>query len=155
MNESNWTQAVKNLETALRLNRLQPEFNLAIGECFVQLGKTRDAIHHFTVVVQQRPKGIAGWEALIRGLYAAGFYEEAEQQVALAQKMTSQKPIFQFYMSAILFASGRSKEALLHLESAMGKSPKLLKRFIELNPVILQNQAVVDLIARFKRNRSF
>src|SRR4029079_3340467 len=72
MNEHNWTQAVKNLETALRLNRLQPEFNLAIGECFVQLGKTRDAIHHFTVVVQQRPKGIAGWEALIRGLYAAG-----------------------------------------------------------------------------------
>jgi len=37
----------------------------------------------------------------------------------------------------------------------MGKSPKLLKRFIELNPVILQNQAVVEMIARFKRNRSF
>ena len=155
MNEHNWTQAVKNLETALRINRLQPEFNLAIGECFIQLGKTRDAIHHFTVVVQQRPKGIAGWEALIRGLYSAGFYEEAEQQVNLAQKMTSQKPIFQFYMSAILFASGKSKEALLQLESAMGKSPKLLKRFIELNPVILQNQAVVEMIARFKRNRSF
>jgi tetratricopeptide (TPR) repeat protein len=151
----NWTQAVKILKQALRLNSLQPEFNLAIGECFVQLGKTRDAIHHFTVVVQQRPKGIAGWEALIRGLYAAGFYEEAEQQVALAQKNDSQKPIFQFYMSAILFASEGLKKALLQLESAMGKSPKLLKRFIELNPVILQNQAVVDLIARFKRNRSF
>ena len=107
----------------------------------MQLGKTKDAIHHFTVVVQHRPKSIAGWEALIRVLYTAGFYEEAEQQVnARTKNDFRQKPIFLFYMSAILFASGKSKEALLQLESAMGKSPKLLKRFIELNPVILQNQ---------------
>jgi hypothetical protein len=33
-------------------------------------------------------------------------------------------------------------------------SPRLLKKFIELNPAILQNQSVVDLIARFKRNKS-
>ena len=155
INEQNWNQSIKNLETALRINRLQPEFNLAIGECFIQLGKTKDAIHHFTVVVQQRPKSISGWEALIRCLYTAGFYDEAEAQVNAAQKMTGFKPIFQFYKSAILFAAGKSKEALLQLESAMSKSPRLLKRFIELNPVILQNQAVVDMIARFKRNRSF
>jgi tetratricopeptide (TPR) repeat protein len=155
MNEMNWNQAIKNLETALRISRMQPEFNLAIGECYIQLGKTRDAIHHFTLVVQQRPKSVSGWEALIRCLYTAGFYEEAEQQVDVAGKMTGNKPIFQFYKSAVLFAAGKSKEALLQLETAMGRSPRLLKRFIELNPVILQNQAVVDMIARFKRNRSF
>jgi tetratricopeptide (TPR) repeat protein len=155
MNEMNWNQAIKNLETALRISRMQPEFNLAIGECYIQLGKTRDAIHHFTLVVQQRPKSVSGWEALIRCLYTAGFYEEAEQQVNVAGKMTGNKPIFQFYKSAVLFAAGKSKEALLQLETAMGRSPRLLKRFIELNPVILQNQAVVDMIARFKRNRSF
>jgi hypothetical protein len=65
-----------------------------------------------------------------------------------------EKPIFLFYRSAILFARGRAKEALIHLELAMTRSPKMLKKFIEINPVILQNQAVVDLIASFKRKRS-
>ena len=59
-----------------------------------------------------------------------------------------------FYKAAVLFASGKTKEASLQLEKAMEKSPKLLKKFIELNPAILQNQSVVDVIARFKRNKS-
>jgi len=36
----------------------------------------------------------------------------------------------------------------------MEKAPKLLKKFVELNPSILRNQQVVDLIAKFKRNKS-
>jgi hypothetical protein len=36
----------------------------------------------------------------------------------------------------------------------MIKSPKLLKKFIELNPSVLQNQQVVDVVAKFKRNKS-
>jgi len=37
----------------------------------------------------------------------------------------------------------------------MTKAPKLLKKLIELNPVILQYQPVVDIIARHKKNKSF
>jgi len=36
----------------------------------------------------------------------------------------------------------------------MEKAPKLLKKFIELNPSILQNRQVVDVVAKFKRNKS-
>jgi hypothetical protein len=49
---------------------------------------------------------------------------------------------------------GKSKEALLLLHDAMEQSPKVLKKFIELNPTILQNQQVVDVIAYYKRKRS-
>jgi hypothetical protein len=49
---------------------------------------------------------------------------------------------------------GKSKEAILYLERAMEKAPRLLKRFVELNPSILQNQQVVDILAKFKRNKS-
>ena len=64
------------------------------------------------------------------------------------------KPLLHFYNSAILFAMGKNKTALIQLERAMDKAPRLLKKFVELNPSILQNQQVVDLIARFKRNKS-
>jgi tetratricopeptide (TPR) repeat protein len=154
MNEENWNQALKYLESATRISRTQPEFNLAMGECFVKLGDLKGAIHYFTLVVQHRPRSSSGWESLIKCLYNAGFYDEAEVQVGLAEMKAGEKPIFLFYRSAILFARGRAKEALIHLELAMTRSPKMLKKFIEINPVILQNQAVVDLIASFKRKRS-
>jgi hypothetical protein len=68
--------------------------------------------------------------------------------------MTDDKPVFGFYLCAVYFGLGKSKEALLQLEKAMEKAPKLLKKLIELNPSLLRNQLVVDIVARYKRNKS-
>ncbi|HKP31200.1 MAG TPA: tetratricopeptide repeat protein, partial [Chitinophagaceae bacterium] len=152
MNEGQWVQASKHLETALNLQPSQPEYNLAMGECKMQLEDIRQAIHFFSNVVRLRPKNISSWEALIRCLFSAGYYEEALEQVDAAIKITDGKPLFYYYLSAVYFALGKSKEALLHLEKSLMKAPKLLKKFVELNPSILQNQQVVDVIAKFKRS---
>ncbi len=154
INETNWNQAIKYLESALRIQRMQPEFNLAMGECLIQQGKMKEAIQYFSNVVESRPKNSSGWDALIRCLFKAKFYEDAEMQVVLAQRATSGKPIFLFYKCIVLFSLGKSKEALVVLENAMKQAPKLLKKMVELHPVILKNTQVVDLIARYKRNKS-
>lgn len=153
-NEGQWETAVKQLDTALKIHRLQPEYNLLMGECKMQQGFFKDAIHYFSTVVSSRPKNRRGWEALVRCLYRAAFYHEAKTQAITALEFTHEQPLFLYYLSAINFALGKSKEALLLLEKAMSKAPKLLKKFVELNPSILQNQQVVDVVARFKRNRS-
>ncbi|HVM89223.1 MAG TPA: tetratricopeptide repeat protein [Puia sp.] len=153
LNEQNWQSAVKYLETAMRIHPNQPEYNLAMGECKMRLSEYKDAIQYFTHVVRMRPKNISSWEALIRCLYTAKFFVEATEQVQAALKITNGKPIFNFYQSAIYFAMGKSKQGLLHLEKAMSQSPKLLKKMIELNPAVLQYQSVVDLIARYKKNK--
>ena len=153
-NEGQWESCIKQLDNAMKLHRLQPEFNLMAGECKLQLGLFKDAIQFFSNVVRSRPKNAGGWEALIRCLYKATYFEEALEQTQAAQQVTSDKPLFVYYKSAILFAMGKTKEATLQLEQALRKSPKLLKKFIELNPSILQNQMVVDVLARFKRNKS-
>ena len=155
MNEGQWGHAVRHLETAMNIHPSQPEYNLAMGECKMQMNDIRQAIHFFTNVVRMRPRNISSWEALIRCLYSSEYFEEALEQVLAAQKITEGKVIFVYYLSAIYFAMKKSKEALLHLEKALSKAPKLLKKFIELNPAILQNQQVVDLIAKYKRNKSF
>lgn len=152
--EHQWSQAVKQLESAMHIHRMQPEYNLAMGECKMQLGNVKDAIQHFTNAVRSRPKNIAGWEALIRCLYNVSYYEEALEQVFAAIKLTEGKALFIYYLSAVYFAMAKPKEGLLQLQRAMMKSPKTLKKFINLNPSILQNQLVVELIAGFKRNRS-
>jgi len=153
-NEGQWESCIKQLETAMKMHKLQSEYNLLMGECKIQLGLFKDAVQYFSNVVRIRPRNAAGWEALIRCLYKADYFEEGLEQTEAAIKMTNGKPLFSFYKAALLFALSRSKEAILQLEEAIGKSPKLLKKFIELNPAILQNQTVVDLLARSKRNKS-
>lgn len=153
-NEGQWESAVKQLDTALRIHDQQSEYNLLMGECKMQQGLYKDAIQYFSAVVATRPKNKRGWEALVRCLYKAEFLEEAKEQVLTAIEITNGQSIFFYYLSAILFASGKTKEAIIQLENAMSKAPKQLKKFVELNPSILQNHNVVDVISRFKRNRS-
>jgi tetratricopeptide (TPR) repeat protein len=151
INEEQWSMAVKQLESAMQIHRLQPEYNLAMGECKMQLGDYKEAIQYFSNVVRQRPRNISSWEALIRCLYQGEFFEEALEQVKAALKITESKPIFIYYLSAILLALGKTKEALIQLETALHASPKLLKKLIHLNPAILRHQLVVDIIAHFKK----
>jgi len=155
LNEGQWANAVKNLEAAMQIHGRQPEYNLAMGECKMQLGEYKEAIQYFSNVVRMRPKNISSWEALIRCLYNAEFFKEALEQVQAAIRITGGKPIFIFYLSAVYFSMGKYKEGLVQLERAMTNAPKLLKKLVELNPGILQYQPVVDLIARYKKNKSF
>ena len=150
-NEAQWASASKQLESALKIHRQQYEYNLLMGECKLQLNQLREAIQYFSNTVRIKPRNMAGWEALIRCLYQAGYYSEARQQAVIALDVTNGKPVFYFYMSAILLASAKTKEALIYLEKAMQASPKGVKKFIELNPAMLQNQNVVDIIARYKK----
>ncbi len=154
MNEGNWERAVKSLEAALRIHRMQPEYNLAMGRCYMELGKLGDAISYLGNVVRTRPRNMNGWTELLNCLYKAEMLEEALEYAGIAFEQTDGKPIFLFYKSAIYYAMGRSKEAFLHLETGMEKNPRLIKKFIEINPSILQNQQVVDIIARFKKKKS-
>jgi len=151
--EGQWQNACKQLETALRIHHQQAEYNLLMGECKMQLGAFKEAIQYFSDAVVFRPKNTAGWEALIRCLFKAGLFEECLEQVRTALQITAGKPVFYYYKSAVLFSLGRSKEAAVCLEEAIDKVPKMLKKFIELNPSILQNTWVVDIIARSKRGK--
>ena len=152
-NEEQWESCVKQLETALKINS-QPEYNLLMGEAKLQLEDYAEAVLFFSSVVTSRQRSASGWDALIRCLYKAELFDEALVQAELALAATKGKPIFSFYKSVILLAQGKTKEAIIQLEIAMEIAPRLLKKMVELNPAILQHQLVVDVVARFKRNKS-
>ena len=154
MNEGVWESAIKNLQIALRVHRMQPEYNLALGQCYMEQGRLEEAVQYFGNVVKARPKNSNGWLELLKCLYHARCYEEGLEYVQHALLLTNAKPIFIFYKCAFLLALGKSKEAILQLEAGMEKNPRLVKKLLELNPSLLQNQLIVDVIARFKRNRS-
>lgn len=152
-NEGQWASTAKQLESALKIHRHQFEYNLLMGEAKLQMAHVKEAIQYFSNAVRIKPKNSGGWEALIRCLYQSEFYTEARQQVIAAMEITNRKPLFLFYLTAILLALGKTKEALLYLETAMQTSPKTLKKLVDLNPSILQNSNVVDVIARYKKSK--
>jgi tetratricopeptide (TPR) repeat protein len=153
IDEGHWEQAIKQLENAMRIQRNVPEYNLAMGECKMNLDYYKEAIQYFSMVVKQRPRNVNGWEALVKCLYQKELFEEACTQCLAALQATEGKPVFLFYYTAALIGTGKWKEALLQLERAMEKAPKLLKKFVELNPAVLQNNQVVDIIARYKKGK--
>ncbi len=154
MNEAAWTSAIKCLNTALRAQRMQPDYNLALGQCYMQMNNIDEALACFGNVVRMRPKNISGWTELLKCLLHADFFVEGIEYAQFAYEQTDGKTIFLFYKSMFLFADGRSKEAVLQLENAMAENPKLIKKFIQLDPRILKHRQVVEIIARYKKKRS-
>ncbi len=154
MNEAAWQPAIKLLLTATRMFKMQPEYNLALGQCYMQLNNIEEAITYFGNVVRVRPKNISGWTELLKCMLAAGMIEEGKEYADFALEQTDRKPLFYFYKSMFLFADGKHKEAALQLENGMAANPRLIKKFIELNPSILQHPVVVEIIARYKKKKS-
>ena len=133
---------------------MQPEYNLAIGKCYLQTGEYDEAILHLSNVVKARPKNANGWSELLNCLFYSKQFEDGYEYASHAYEVTGGKPIFLFYKVAFLLETGQSKQAILYLEYALSLSPNLIKLLIEINPAILQNQHVVDLIARHKKKAS-
>jgi tetratricopeptide (TPR) repeat protein len=154
MNEGTWESAIKNLQIAMRVHKMKAEYNLAMGQCLMEQGKIEQAVQYFGNVVRTKPKNMNGWMELLKCLHKAKCYEEGLEYVEHALVLTNSKPIFIYYKSAFLFALGKSKEAIIQLELAMDRNAKLIKKFIELSPSLLQNQSVVDVIARLKKRKS-
>ena len=151
--ENKFEQCVKQLESALKMKRNKPEYNLLMGECKIELGQIKEGLQYLLNVVRLRPKSVIGWEALVKSLYEAGEYDAILEQIEISEKIMGAKPGLMYYKIAAYFALGLMKEALLQLEEALSKSTTHLKKLIQLNPSLLQYQQVTDLIVKYKRKR--
>jgi tetratricopeptide (TPR) repeat protein len=154
LKEGHYEAAIKQLRQSLNMHRLQPEYNLAMGLALVELKQYNQAEEFFAHVIKARPRNVNGWSAMLDCKLKAEDLNNAEEFAIAAYEATGQKPVFLFYRAAVLFADGKLKQALQQLETAMSTAPKLIKKLMELNPKLLQHPQVVDVIARYKKNRS-
>ncbi len=154
MNEGAWQPAIKCLQTALSMHRMQAEYHIALGRCFVELGKYPEAISAIGQAVKMKPKNINGWVELLQCMYRGKLFNDGIDYAALSLESTDNKPIFLFYKSLFLFAAGKSKEAMVYLENGFALYPKGFKKIIELEPSLLRHQQVVEIAARFKKKKS-
>ena len=149
--EKQWEKAVKSYSVALHLNKDNAAYCMAIGNCLMEMDVKNEALVCYLNAVRLKPGNKTTWIALIRGLYLAGYYEEALTQMEVARENCGDKVDFRYYQSALLLELGKSKEAMLQLEKALKEAPAKVKIFTELNPEYLRRNTVADLIAKYKK----
>lgn len=151
--EAQWEKAIQQLEIAMRVYHMQPEYNLLMGECKMEQGKIKEAIAFFLNATKAKPKNVNGHDALIRCLVKAEQYVDALAFAKHAEELTQGSPLFIYYQSGILFLLGKSKEAALLLEKALQINPRLFSKLSELVPGLLQRGQVVDLLNTYLRRK--
>ena len=149
--EKQWEKAVKAYSVALHLNKDNAAYCLAIGNCLMELDVMSEALVCYLNAVRLKPGNKTTWVALIKGLYLAGYYDEALTQIEVAREHCGDKPDFRYYQAALLIELGKSKEGMLQLEKALKASPSKIRVFTELNPEYLRRSSVSDLIAKYKK----
>jgi len=53
----------------------------------------------------------------------------------------------------VLFAMGKSKEALLQLQLGLETNPSLTRQFIDLDASLLQHSSVSEMISNYKNSQ--
>jgi tetratricopeptide (TPR) repeat protein len=154
MNQASWQNAVKLLQVALRKNGLHADYNMALGQCYMQLGKLEDALIRFSNVINSKPKNANAWAELLNCFLMGQYFNDGIMYAEMAYEQTEKKPLFLYYKSMFLFCDNKSKEASIILEEAVAQNPKLLKKIIEINPTLLQYSQVVEILAKHKRKRA-
>ncbi len=150
--EEEWEKAARAFGIALNLDKENAAYCMALGNCLMAMDAMSEALVCYLNAVRLKPNNKTTWTALIRGLYVGGYYEEALTQLEIARDHLGDKPDLRYYDAALLLEMGKSKEALIQLETALRGAPKRLRIFTDLNPDFLRRSAVSELIARYKRS---
>jgi tetratricopeptide (TPR) repeat protein len=151
MKQQFWVAAIQYIDSAIEINPKKIDFHIAKGECLVKLDSINEALQHFIIAVNLKPKLSQGWELLIKNLVSVGLLEDAKDQCFNALDKTEGKNIFSFYLCGCLLHLGKQKEALIQLEKALQEAPELAKKFIAFIPQALQNAQVVNILSRYKK----
>lgn len=151
--EKQWEKAIKSFSVALHLDKDNASYCMAIGNCLMELNVKSEALVCYLNAVRLKPDNKTTWVSLVRGLYLAGYYDEAITQLQVATEHCGEKGDFHYFYAAALLEMGKAKEALLQLETALEMAPKKLKLFTELNPEFLMRPSVTDLIAKYRKKK--
>ncbi len=149
--EKQWEKAVKSYSVALHLNKDNASYCMAIGNCLMEMDVKNEALICYLNAVRLKPGNKTTWVALIKGLYLAGYYDEALVQIEVARENCGDKADFRYFQAAALLEMGKSKEAMLQLEKALKDTPGRIKIFTELNPEYLRRSTVTELISKYKK----
>jgi tetratricopeptide (TPR) repeat protein len=153
MAEKNWEQAIKHLENALAIGYNNPDYTLALAECYFNMGEVKLSINLLQKVVQIKPKKFEARETLIKALIATKQFDAARNVTTSSIPLFPKKVVLQYYLSFALFNIRQLKLAVDIFQNAIVLDPKPLKKIITLYPEIATHSLFASVIELFKKKK--
>jgi tetratricopeptide (TPR) repeat protein len=151
--EGKWEKAIKSYSVALHINKANVSYCMALGNCLMEMDSSKEALVCYLNAVQLRPDIKSTWQALVKGLYAAEYYDEALSQLVIAEVHCGEKVDFIYYKAAILLAKGKTKEAVNQLEFAVAKNPKKISALTYIDKEILNHPLFAEVLIKMKKKK--
>jgi tetratricopeptide (TPR) repeat protein len=148
--EKKWEKAKNAYLRACTLEQDNATYCIALGNCFLELDVPLESIRYFVLAINFKPQSKIVWQSLVRGLYKLGYYHEALEQLDVAQEAVGDKAEWHYYRAANHLANGRTKEALIHLESGLADNVKKINALAFLDKDLMHHPLFTDLIALYK-----
>ncbi|MBL7765181.1 MAG: tetratricopeptide repeat protein [Chitinophagaceae bacterium] len=151
--ESQWEKAIKAYSVALHINKNNASYCLALGNCLMEMDAEKEALVCYLNAVQLRPDIKSTWQALVKALYTANYYDEALTQLVIAEDHCGLKTEFIYYRSVILLAQGKTKEAVLQLELALAENPKKISALKFIDREAMLHPVFAEVLVRYKKKK--
>ena len=119
----------------------------------MEMHAEKEALVCYLNAVQLRPDIKSTWQALIKGLYTADYFDEALTQLTIAREHCGYKTDFTYYEAAILLAKGKTKEAVLQLENALEENIKKSNALNFIDKDISRHPVFAEILVRYKRKK--
>jgi tetratricopeptide (TPR) repeat protein len=149
--EKQWHKAFNAYNKALELNKDSYPSNMALGNVLLELGEVSNALGLFMNAIKVKQNTKAPWLHLIKALYMLEEYKECLTQTEVAKNYTDQKIEFEFCKVAALIKLGKTKEAVVTLETAMEAAPKKINTLSFIDPELMQHPLLLEVIAKGKK----
>lgn len=148
--ERKWEKAKHALARATAIDGENIIYSIALANCYLELGDALEAIRYFVLAVNIKPQSKIVWQSLVRGLYFLGYYSEALEQLEVAEEACGEKAEWYYYRAANNLGLGKTKEALVNLESGLALNVKKVNALSYLEKDLLHHPLFTDIIALYK-----
>jgi tetratricopeptide (TPR) repeat protein len=151
--ELQWEKAIKAYSVALHLNKDNVSYCLALGNCLMEINAPKEALVCFSNAVQLRPDKKSTWQALIKALYTTNNFDDALEQLNLAEDHCTIKSEFIYYRAAIYLAMGRTKDAVLYLHLALKENNKKVTALTFIDKETVRHPVFAEIISKYKKKK--
>ncbi len=136
MNNTNYTQAIKNLKTAILLNPQYAEAHHNLGAAYHALGNNQQAIYHYQQAIKQEPSLFKTYYNLGRIYYETGEFQTALNTFKKALDINQNHSEVLNAIGLVLKSQNHPDQAINYFEKAIKGNDKFISAYVNWGTIL-------------------
>ena len=148
--DENWAQAISAYQRAIKLNKENTDYQLALADAYLNIEDLDKAIELFEQVLDADPKQKSNWVNLAAANFEKGDYKAAFVLLNDAEKKFEAEADILYIKSVFYYQAGNKHEAVLTLEKALMLDFDAHNMIFELDENLQKDEAILQVIEQYR-----